>query len=188
MSYLYAISFIKPVGLMKKFAAFVLLFGVFVGFGLEQARAQTQIEIGPRLGFDLAGDVEEFYIGADSRFTVGGLPVILNGVFDWYFLDDTFLGGTDVDASFFQLSFNALYEFGLDNASFTPYAGAGIGLNRLSVSVGNVDDGDTELGVNLIGGATFGFGNLKPFAQAQISFGDVDLFTIAGGLLFSIGG
>ena len=191
MSYIYAIPFIKPVDLMKKLTAFVLLFGVFVGLGLEQAQAQTQIEIGPRLGLDIAGDVEEFFIGADSRFAVAGLPVLLNATFDWYFVDEPFLQditGTDVDVSFFQLSFNALYEFGVDNETFSPYAGAGIGLNRSSVSVGNADASDTEFGVNLIGGATFGFGSLKPFAQAQISFGTPDLFTIGGGLLFSIGG
>ena len=61
MSYIYANPFIKPIGPMKKFTAFVLLFGVFVGFGLEQTQAQTQIELGPRLGFDIAGDVEEFF-------------------------------------------------------------------------------------------------------------------------------
>ena len=171
---------------MKKLTAFVLLFGLFIGFGLEQA--QAQIELGPRLGLDIAGDVEEFFLGADARFAVGGWPVLLNGVLDWYFVDDNFLGATDVDASFLQLSFKALYEFGVDNETFTPYAGAGIGINRSSVSIGNVDDSNTELGVNIIGGATFGFGNLKPFAQAQLSFGDVELFTLAGGLLFSIGG
>ena len=188
MSYIYANPFIKPVGSMKKFTTVVFLFGVFMGFGEAQVQAQTKIEVGPRLGLDLAGDVEEFFIGADGRFTVAGLPVILNGAFDWYFVDDTFLGNTDVDASFFQLSFNALYEFGTNNQSFTPYAGAGLSLNRGKLEVGNLDQSNTEFGINVLGGATFGFGNLKPFAQAQLTFGEFDLFTIGGGILFTIGG
>ena len=184
MSYIDAIPFIKPVDLMKKLTAFVLLFGVFVGFGLEQAQAQTQIEIGPRAGFDLAGNVEEFFIGFDSRFALSNFPVLLNGTFDYYFVD-----GFDL----WQLSFNALYEFGVDNQSFSPYAGAGIGISRVSSDLdqgvlGGIDDSTNDLGLNLIGGATFGVGNLKPFAQAQITFGDVELFALTGGLLFSIGG
>lgn len=71
-SYIYAISIIKPVGPMKKCTTFVVLFGLFVGFGLERAQAQTQIEIGPRLGFDLAGDVDLFTIGGGLLFSVGG--------------------------------------------------------------------------------------------------------------------
>ena len=50
MSYIYAIPTIKPVDPMKKCTTFVVLFGLFVGFGLEQA--QAQIEIGPRLGLE----------------------------------------------------------------------------------------------------------------------------------------
>ena len=182
MSYIYADPFIKPVCTMKKLTAFVLLFGMFVGFGMQQAQAQTQIEIGPRLGFDIAGDVEEFFIGFDSRFGLASFPVILNGAFDYYFVDNV---------DFWQLSANALYEFGIDNQAFTPYAGAGLSITRVSADVGDAlfgaDASSTDLGLNAIGGAVFGVGKLKPFVQAQITFGDVDLFTIAGGILFTVG-
>ena len=184
MSYIYADPFIKPVCTMKKLTAFVLLFGMLVGFGVQQAQAQTKIQLGPRLGFDLAGNVEEFFLGADSRFVFPNFPVTLNGALDYYFADNF---------DIWQLSFNALYEFGVDNQSFTPYAGAGIGISRVSVDLdlgafGGFDGSDTDFGLNLIGGATFGQGNLTPFAQAQITFGDVELFALAGGILFTIGG
>ena len=181
MSYIYANPFIKPVRTMKKLTAFVLLFGVLMGFAMQQAQAQTQIDIGPRLGFDIAGDVEEFFIGFDSRFAFPSLPVSLNGSFDYYF-DDVF--------DFWQLSANALYEFGVDNQTFTPYAGAGLGISRVSAGDGlfDAEASETDLGLNVVGGAIFGVGSLKPFAQAQITFGDFDLFTIAGGILFTVGG
>ena len=167
---------------MKKRLTFVLVFGVFVFVGLHEAQAQAQIEIGPRIGFDLAGDVEEFFLGADGRVDLATLPVLLNGTFDLYFPDNF---------DFWQLSFNALYEFGIANQAFSPYAGGGIGISRVSfdndLGQFGIDDGETDIGLNIIGGATFGFGNLKPYAQAQITIGDVDLFSIAGGLLFSIG-
>lgn len=168
---------------MKRLTALALLFGLFVGFGLQQARAQTKIELGPRIGFDLAGDVEEFFVGADSRFTFPSFPVILNGTFDYYFVDNF---------DFWQFSANALYEFGVDNQAFTPYAGAGLSVTRISVDIQGelfgFDASSTDVGFNIIGGASFGAGNLKPFAQAQITIGDVDLFALAGGLLFTIGG
>ncbi len=155
---------------MKKLLTVALVFGICGVVGLHEARAQ--IEIGPRIGFDLIGDVEEFFIGADGRLSLVALPVVLNATFDLYLAEE--------NHDFSQLSFNALYAFGIVNVAFSPYVGGGIGFSRTS--------GDTDVGLNLIGGATFGFGNLKPFAQAQITFGDVDLFTIGGGLLFSIGG
>ena len=166
---------------MKKLLSFVLVFGVCVVGGVDEARAQ--IEIGPRLGFDLIGDVEEFFVGVDGRLDLAALPVVLNGAFDIYLVEENF--------DFWQLSFNALYEFGVANVAFSPYVGGGIGISRTSLDFNLGDFGndasDTDIGLNLIGGATFGFGSLKPFAQAQITFGDVDLLTIGGGLLFSIG-
>ena len=156
---------------------------LFVVIGISTARAQTSFEIGPRVGFDLAGDVEELFLGADARIGVASLPVLLNGTFDYYLVDNYDL---------WQLSLNALYEFGVDNQAFTPYAGGGLGITRYSFDIDSefvdLDTSSTDVGLNIIGGAIFELGNLKPFAQAQITFGDFDLFSIAGGLLFSIGG
>ena len=168
---------------MKKLTALVFVFGLFLGLGLQQAQAQAQIELGPRLGFDIAGDVEEFFLGVDSRFKFATFPVDLNGALDYYFADNF---------DFWQLSANALYEFGVDNEAFTPYAGAGLSITRVSVDIQGelfgFDASSTDFGVNLVGGAYFGAARLKPFAQAQITFGDVDLFTLAGGILFQVGG
>ncbi len=155
---------------MKKLLTIALVFGLCGVVGLHEA--QAQIEIGPRLGFDLSGDVEEFFIGFDGRLNLVALPLVLNGAFDLYLAEE--------NRDFSQLSSNALYEFGMANVAFSPYVGGGIGIANTS--------NNTDIGLNLIGGATFGFGNLKPFAQAQITFGDIDLFPLGGGLLFSIGG
>ncbi|MFQ5570629.1 MAG: outer membrane beta-barrel protein [Rhodothermales bacterium] len=164
---------------MNKMSVLVLLMGVFAVAGMQDARAQTQIDFGPRIGFDIGGDLEEFFIGADGRVGVASLPVLFNGTFDFYFVDNV---------DIFQFSINALYEFGISNEAFTPYVGGGIGISRISTDddFGIFDRSTTDTGLNLIGGATFGFGNLKPFAQAQITFGDLDLFTVGGGLLFNL--
>jgi len=155
----------------------------------QTAEAQTVIDIGPRIGIDVGGDVEDFYIGADGRFRTG-LPVIINTTFDYYFTESNF--------SFWQVGGNALYEFSVSSASIVPYAGAGLSISRFGVDIPPIDLGEfgsfggsassTDVGLNLIGGASFTAGSLRPFAQAQITVGDVDLFTIGGGLLFTISG
>lgn len=164
---------------MKKYTT-TLLALFFFALGVQTAAAQVGIRIGPRVGYEI-DDVEELFIGADARLDIATLPVIVNPAFDYYLTD-----GYDL----FQLSVNALYTFGINNTAFTPYAGAGVGITRVSADTGFdfVDDSNTEVGLNIIGGAEFGFGNLRPFVQAQLTIGDVDLTTIAGGLLFSFGG
>lgn len=173
---------------MKKLSTIALLFALILLFAPQQADAQTTFEVGPRIGIDV-GDVEEFFIGAEGRVTSDALPVIISPAFDYYF------DGVE-NFSIVAFDLNALYEFGVDNEAFTPYAGGGIGIIRVSSSsegvdvpgFGTIGGGSTsssEVGLNIVGGATFEAGNLQPFAQAKITVGDVTLFNLMGGLLFS---
>jgi hypothetical protein len=161
---------------MKKRLTFVLMLGVCLAGGSQ--KAQAQVEVGPRVGFDIVGDVEELFLGADARIHLPAMPLQINGAFDFYFTDEKY-------DEFVQFSINALYEFGVANAAFTPYAGGGLGISSSEPKGSNKQQ--TDVGLNVIGGAVFSAGTLRPFAQAQITFGDPDLFTIGGGLLFSIG-
>lgn len=165
---------------MKKLGLLTLL-ALFLT-AAPAAQAQTTFEIGPRVGYEI-DDLEELFIGADVRIMVAGLPVVINPTFDYYLVDV---------GSLLQLSGNALYTFGINNQVFTPYAGAGVGITRFSFDdediPDNIDTSTTEFGLNVIGGATFSLGNLKPFAQAQLTFGDAELVTLGGGVLFSLGG
>ncbi|HMB94116.1 MAG TPA: outer membrane beta-barrel protein [Rhodothermales bacterium] len=161
---------------MKKYTT-TLLALFFLALGIQTASAQIGIRIGPRVGYEI-DDLNEVFIGADARLDILTLPVIINPAFDYYLTD-----GGDL----FQLSANALYTFGINNTLFTPYAGAGVGITRFSSDVS--DFSDTNVGLNIVGGAEFGFGGLRPFVQAQLTLdGESDLTTIAGGLLFNIGG
>lgn len=177
---------------MRKLSVLTALLALFLLAVPQQADAQTSIEVGPRLGIDL-GDLEEFFIGADGRITSDALPVIINPAFDYYFVSS---GVDGVDVSAFTIDINALYEFGIDNQTFTPYAGGGLGIVRFSSSTeavdtpfggfGGVSASTTDVGLNLVGGAKFEAGNLQPFAQAKINVGgDFTLFNLMGGLLFS---
>lgn len=141
------------------------------------ATAQSRIEVGPRVGID-AGDIEEPFVGADVRIGLPMSPIVINPTFDYYFVDDPL--------TFWSVSGNALYRFGVDNQVFTPYSGAGLGLFRSSVDGGG---SATDLGINAIFGAEFLFGSVRPFVEAQYSpvFSEgstTSLFNVKGGLLF----
>lgn len=163
--------------LVKGLAAAAILLSLSLG----TAEAQTTIDVGPRIGYEL-DDVESLFIGVDSRFGIDALPILIAPYFDYYFPDG--------DVTLFQLGVNAIYEFGIDNQAFTPYAGAGLAISRISWDYSdfgvNVSDSSTEPGLNLFAGATFGFGQMRPFAQVGLSLGDWDFFTIGGGLLFRV--
>jgi opacity protein-like surface antigen len=156
--------------------------------GALSVRAQVPspitFELGPRVGYDIGGDVEKTFVGADARLGIMALPIDFQATFDYYFMEE--------NTTFWQLSLNALLSFG-PGVLFTPYVGGGIGISRTSgsIDIPGFDDfgaSDTDTGLNLVGGVRFGVGPLRPFVQAQVTMlGDVELVTVAGGLLFKFG-
>ena len=156
---------------MKKI---VTLFALLLMFGIARVEAQTSLTLGPRLGYDI-DKLNTHFIGAELRVTPAALPIVINPSVDYFFLDGDF--------KLIQGNANALYTFGIDNQLFTPYAGVGVALTRTSV----VDYSQNDFGFNVIGGAVFGFGNLRPFVQTQITFGDTEQVTVAGGVLIRLG-
>jgi hypothetical protein len=177
---------------MKRLGLAVITLLLFAGLS-QTASAQVDVSVGPRLGID-AGDVEEVFLGADVRIQSPAVPVIINPTFDYYFTDDPL--------TFWGLSANALFPFGVNNQVFTPYAGAGLGIFRSSIDDQEINGGElgsitvegestTDIGLNLIFGAQFLTGGpVAPFVEAHYTpvFADpenFDLFGIRGGLLFS---
>lgn len=127
------------------------------------------------------------FLGADARISGQALPVVLNPSFDFYLMDD--VSGTSASQSVFAVDVNALYEFGVENQVFTPYAGGGVGITRYSADteVSGLGSETTEVGLNVVGGARFPLGNLEPFAQLNATLGgDVERLGITGGLLFRL--
>lgn len=178
---------------MQRFT--VLAASLILGLGLlipTSAEAQTSFKIGPRLGIPV-GDVSDaggdLFLGADARIETEALPVVINPSIDFYFMDDFPTGSGSVSQSLFTIDINALYEFGVDNEAFTPYAGGGIGITRYSLDADlrNSNTSDTDIGLNIVGGARFLLGSVEPFAQLNAAFGgDWDRLGITGGLLFSL--
>lgn len=153
-----------------------------------EAQAQTEIKVGPRLGVPL-GDISDmegnFFFGADARIDSEGLPVVINPSIDYYLMDDRSTGfGDSVGQTLITVDGNVLYEFDIEDSSFIPFAGGGIAITRWSIDNENIS-GDTDVGLNLVGGARFPLDSFEPFVQANFGLGDLDRFGLAGGLLFS---
>lgn len=176
----------KSTTTISLFASFLLL------ASFQSSFAQTSIAIGPRASFYT--ESLGLAVGAEGRIAIASLPVLIVPSFD-YFIDPGAEGldfdDSGVDYSVFQVSIDALYEFGIDNQVFTPYAAAGITITRSSVDIEGFGGlggslGGTDTGLNIVGGANFEAGSLKPFAQLQINIGDGTAIGVTGGLLFSI--
>ncbi|MFB6230376.1 MAG: outer membrane beta-barrel protein [Salinibacter sp.] len=175
-------------------AGLLLTFGLVLPPGahaqMEDEGSEATIKIGPRIGLPVGdlSDAGTLFFGAEGRADLGDLPVVANASFDYYL--------TDIEnTTYFAVDLNALYEFGIENQSFVPYAGGGLGITRVSFetqgvdipgggTVGGTSSSETEIGLNLVGGARFPVGSIEPFAQLNITLGDTQRVGITGGLLF----
>lgn len=169
---------IPPVTKMRSVLKSLLL-GVILVITSQSVLAQvgTTVDLGVRLGTDLAGDIEDEFLGVDVRIGVASLPVVINPAFDFYFASDP--------EDFYQVSVNALYAVKTAALpTIAPYVGAGLGISRRSIG----DLSNSDIGINLIGGGAITVGSLKPFAQVQLTLGDLDLVTLAIGVHAKISG
>jgi opacity protein-like surface antigen len=180
---------------MNRFAILAACFFLVFGLGTPAStQAQVDLQIGPRVGLPV-GDMSDlegvFFIGADARINSEELPVVLSPSLDFYLFDSP----EGVDQTGFAIDLNGFYEFGVDNESFTPYAGGGLGITRYSADFENDSlngfgfggDGTTEVGLNLVGGVRFLLESVQPFVQVNATLGsDIDRFGLAGGVLFNI--
>ncbi len=154
---------------------YMLLAMLILGTGSANAQSTASFSVAPRVGYEI--DLQEaLSLGAEARVRLGDRSLVLNPVFDHYFVDE----GIRLQ----QLQANLLYDFGVANQVFTPYTGVGVALTRSAV-------GDFEAandwGLNLIGGAYLGDGPIRPFVQTQLTFGAAELTTVTGGILIRLG-
>lgn len=151
----------------KTLFAFVLL-----GTVTLSARAQTQFGI--HGGYDV--DVEDPFIGAQVRFGLASLPVVIQPGVDYFFVGD--------DVTLLQFDLNALYDISGGPAEpFTPYVGAGLGIRYINIDA--IDESETDGGLNLLAGARFNtMTRLRPFVQARITIEDGTSVAVMGGILF----
>ena len=145
-------------------------------------QSHAQWSLNTHGGYDL--DAKEFLIGASVEFSIpgaaiSGVPLTFAPGFDYY-------PGLD-GRSFFVMDFDAHYPF--QAKGMTPYIGGGMYVSHVSVdfpTLGTVTD--TNFGLNLKGGATFGTSSkARPFGEARLRILNGSSFILKAGLSIQLG-
>jgi opacity protein-like surface antigen len=149
----------------------------FLALAAGSAQAQAQVSLGVQGGYNLDAFTDQgaeegtYHLGAQVRFGLAQTRLVLNPSVDYFF-------NHIEDANTFQVNGDVIAPLGINNTVFTPYVGLGLAVTRVSFNsdapiVGDLLESDeTDLGLNVLGGATFGTGPVQPFAQARITFGN----------------
>lgn len=124
----------------------------------------------------LFGSDTDFGIGARGHVPLGTTaPLEVQGGFAIFFPD----GPVD----YWEVNGNLWYLIETSGSSnAVPYVGGGLNIGVLDA--GSSFDTDTELGLNLGGGARFEFTNTTPFVEARFVIGGVEQFVFGGGVMF----
>ena len=144
------------------------------------ALAQSPIVggIGPRVGFSVDPD----------QLVFGGQAVIGEVMPDLTF-DPSLEIGIGDDISVIAVNFDLHYHFRIRDTAWRPYAGAGISVNFIDVDrePPAQDDGDTEVGGNVVlgAGAPTAAGN-RFFAEMRFGLGDIPELKLLVGWNFKI--
>ena len=128
------------------------------------------------------GDDTDFGIGARLEL---GLPNLLTtegplsntfliGSFDYFFPD--FCDAID-DCSYWEINSNLAVP--ITSSTIDPYAGAGLNIAHMSV----LDQCDTEVGMNLLGGLRVNLGGLGEFGEGRFVVGGDEQFVLTFGVL-----
>ena len=141
--------------------------------------AQTRVGAGLAYGTE----IENLGINANAQFFINDNIAIAPGLV-FFFPKDA---GFGIDINWFDFNANGHYYF--KRGSVEPYVLAGLNFARIKVESGSFDSSNTEIGLNIGGGANFDIGSsIMPFGELRIVVGDADQLVIAGGVRFPIGG
>jgi hypothetical protein len=139
---------------------------------------EAQVQFGPQIAW---GDDADFGIGARVAL---GLPQVREGVQlhiagDYFFIDCP----SELDCSWIELNSNLHLPVPLA-PNMATYAGAGLNVARVKVSVPGFSASDTEVGLNILGGIRFPAAALTPFVEASFTLGGSEQFGVRAGILF----
>src|SRR5262245_20513573 len=122
----------------------LLLVGALGALLAAPAQAQTMIGgIGPRVGFSV--DPDQIVFGGQA---------IIGEIAPQMTFDPSLEFGFGDHVTVIAANFDLHYHFDISGSAWRPYAGAGVGLNFVSIDLGPFRDAsDTEVGGNLVAGA-----------------------------------
>jgi len=149
----------------------------------RQAAPQRPVSFGVQASF---GTETDFGIGGRVVFGLRSLfpttPLDAHVSFDYFFPD----APAGADVTYWEVNGNVAYRIRTTSRTLAPYVGGGLSIAHASVDVGTGSASDTDVGLNLLGGTTFGAAatKVKPFAEARVTLGGGEQFVITGGVRF----
>jgi len=153
------------------------------------SQAWGQYQVGPYLAFH---DDADLGVGAFVGIPLPSIHEDLSFVGDFGFFFPGNGGHDGRDADYWEANAGALFRFPLPDLSFTPWVLGGLNLahgtvGRWGREWGDFSGSDTEIGLNLGGGITFGAGPMSPFVGAKFELGGGKGAVIFAGLSFTVG-
>jgi hypothetical protein len=138
------------------------------------AQEKTRPFVAPYLGYNVDGTEALFGAAVGIPVRVGSTQLLVTPGLEFYpFLDN---------GSVYTINVDVHYPIYIPESKFRPYVGGGILLNRMSFDAFGTQVTDTNSQLSAIGGADFGLGALRPFAEANLRFiNDATLILKAGG-------
>lgn len=160
---------------MKRFRTIGILAALLLIANLNLATAQVGFSPGIRGG--IYTDDNDLFLGADVKADVMMLSLIPN--IEYVFVDN---------ATFITINVDAAYDLSVVPMTDL-YIGGGLGILYVDPDkvAGFDPDSESELGINVIGGAGFNAVALSPYVQAKyiIATGDFkDQLVISAGIRF----
>jgi opacity protein-like surface antigen len=159
-----------------------VMMALLLAFALPLA-SQAQWRLGANAGYDV--DIKDFLIGVNAQFTIpgaaiAGVPLQFSPGFDFY-------PGVGSGVTYWIADMDAHYP--IQARGLNPFIGGGLYMSRASVDAGTLGSiSDTNLGLNLMGGAEFGtHETIRPYAEGKFRLGSGSSFIIKGGLSFILG-
>ena len=132
------------------------------------------------------GSDTDFGLGARAVFGLRSLfpktPLDAHVSFDYFFPSST--GGVDV--TYWEINGNVGYRIPKVRGNLAPYVGGGLNVAHASASIGGTSASDTKVGLNLLGGTTFGraASKMKPFVEGRVTLSGGEQFVLTGGVRF----
>jgi hypothetical protein len=151
-------------------------------------QTQAQLQAGPYVAFH---DDQDLGFGAfiGVPFSSVDEDLFFTSDLGIFFPDD---GGSRHDRDYLELNADLLYRIPAPDLEFTPWVKGGLNLARCSYSLDSEGPGrdshtDTELGLNIGGGVTFGSGSTRPFVGVKFELGGGEGGVLYGGVTFRVG-
>lgn len=161
-----------------RISSLTLVAAALLAVAPHEAEAQTRTYIGPTLAWN---DDVDLGIGATIGFNLPSIDPRAGFMGDLLIF---FPDGYDYQ----ELNANGTWDFAMPNSTATPFVLTGLNFTHTSVEVDGVNEGNTDLHLNLGGGIAFNAGAFRPRVGARFILTSGSPLVVFGTLPFSLGG